>query len=41
MNVLLLVVRVDVDKNLIFVKGAVPGPKKGNVIVKSTVKSGK
>ena len=37
----LLVVRVDVDKNLIFVKGAVPGPKKGKVIVKSTVKSGK
>ena len=35
------VVRVDVENNLILVKGAVPGPKKALVTVKSTVKSGK
>lgn len=33
------IVRVDADKNLILVKGAVPGPKKGLVYVKSAVKS--
>ena len=32
------IVRVDADKNLILVKGAVPGPKKGLVTVKETVK---
>lgn len=32
------VIRVDLDKNLILVKGAVPGPKKGTVIIKNTVK---
>lgn len=32
------VVRVDADKNLILVKGAVPGPKKALVIIKETVK---
>lgn len=35
------VVRVDADKNLILVKGAVPGPKKGLVMVRDTVKVGK
>ena len=32
------VVRVDADKNLILVKGAIPGPKKGLVTIKETVK---
>lgn len=32
------VVRVDADRNLILVKGAVPGAKGGNVIVKPAVK---
>ena len=32
------VVRVDADKNLILVKGAVPGPKKALVTIKETVK---
>ena len=32
------VVRVDADKNLLLVKGAVPGPKKALVTVKETVK---
>ena len=33
------VVRVDAEKNLILVKGTVPGPKKGLVTVKETVKA--
>lgn len=33
------VVRVDADKNLILVKGAVPGPKKSLVTIKETVKT--
>ena len=33
------VVRVDADKNLILVKGAVPGPKKALVTLKETVKA--
>ena len=33
------VVRVDADKNLILVKGAIPGPKKGLVAIKETVKA--
>lgn len=37
----LTIVRVDTGRNLLLVKGAVPGPKKGLVIVKSTVKPGK
>ena len=32
------VVKIDVEKNLIAVKGAVPGPKGGIVFVRSTVK---
>ena len=35
------VIRVDAENNLSLVKGAVPGPKKALVTVKSTVKSGK
>ncbi len=35
------VVKVDVDNNLILVKGAVPGPKKSLVTLKETVKSAK
>lgn len=35
------VIKVIEDKNLILVKGAVPGPKGGTVAVKSTIKSGK
>ncbi|WP_459130092.1 50S ribosomal protein L3 [Guggenheimella bovis] len=37
----LQIVRVDVDRNLLLVKGAVPGPKKGIVRIKSTVKNTK
>ena len=33
------VVRVDVDKNLILIKGGVPGPKKGLVTIKATTKN--
>ncbi len=32
------VVRVDAEKNLILVKGAIPGPKKGLVTIKETTK---
>lgn len=32
------VVKVDAEKNLILIKGAVPGPKKGLVIIKQAVK---
>lgn len=35
------IVRIDADKNLILVKGAVPGNKKGLVSVKATVKNHK
>ena len=30
------IVRVDVDNNLLLIKGAIPGPKKGLVSVKET-----
>ena len=32
------VVRVDVENNVILVKGAVPGPKKALIVLKETVK---
>jgi large subunit ribosomal protein L3 len=32
------VVKVDAEKNLILVKGAVPGPKKGLVTIKETTR---
>lgn len=35
------VVRVDAERNLLLIKGAVPGPKGAFVVVKDTVKSGK
>ena len=35
------IVRVDAEKNLLLVKGAVPGPKKALVTIKESVKSGK
>ncbi len=35
----LAVVKVDLDRNLILVKGAVPGPKGGIVTIKNTVKA--
>ena len=35
------VVRVDAEKNLLLVKGAVPGPKKSLVTIKETVKVSK
>jgi len=37
----LSVVKVDTERNLILVKGNVPGPKKGLVEIKTAVKSGK
>ncbi len=37
----LSIVRVDKDRNLILIKGAIPGPKGSFVIVKNTVKPGK
>ncbi|AOY75104.1 50S ribosomal protein L3 [Clostridium formicaceticum] len=35
------VVKVDVERNALLVKGAVPGPKKGLLIIKETIKQGK
>ena len=35
------VIRVDAEKNLLLVKGAVPGPKKSLVTIKESVKAGK
>jgi large subunit ribosomal protein L3 len=34
----LQVVRVDIDENLVLIKGAIPGPKNGIVVIKNTVK---
>jgi len=33
------VVRVDADRNLLLLKGAVPGPRRGLLVVKSAVKA--
>ncbi|HHA18604.1 MAG TPA: 50S ribosomal protein L3, partial [Methylophaga sp.] len=33
------IVRVDVDKNLILVRGGVPGSKNANIIIKPAVKA--
>ncbi len=33
------IVRVDIENNLLLVKGAVPGPKKSLVTIKETVKA--
>jgi large subunit ribosomal protein L3 len=35
------VIRVDAEKNLLLIKGAVPGPKKGLITIKETVKAHK
>lgn len=35
------IVRVDAEKNLLLVKGAVPGPRKALVTIRETVKTGK
>jgi len=32
------IIRIDADKNLILIKGAIPGPKKGLVVVKKAIK---
>jgi len=37
----LVVVKADNERNLLLIKGAVPGPKGGIVVVRETVKSGK
>lgn len=37
----LTVVRVDAERNLLLVKGAVPGPRKGQVIIKKAIKGSK
>jgi len=34
------IVKVDVERNVLLIKGSVPGPKKGLVLVKHAVKSG-
>ena len=34
----LSIVRVDTNRNLLLIKGAIPGPKKGFVVIKETVK---
>jgi len=34
----LTIVKVDADRNLLLIKGAIPGPKKGLVVVRETVK---
>ena len=34
------IVKVDVERNMLLVKGAVPGPKHGLLIIKSAVKAG-
>lgn len=35
------VVKIDVERNALLVKGAVPGPKRGLLTIKETIKSGK
>ncbi len=37
----LMLVKVDADRNLLLIKGAVPGPKKGLLMIKETVKPNK
>lgn len=33
------IVKVDAEKNLLLIKGAVPGPKKGLIVIKNAVKA--
>ena len=35
----LVVVRVDVERNLLLIKGAIPGSKGGNVVVRPAIKA--
>lgn len=35
----LMIAKVDAERNLLLVKGAIPGPKKGLVVIKSAVKA--
>jgi large subunit ribosomal protein L3 len=35
------VVKVDVERNLLLIKGAVPGPKKGRITIKKAIKANK
>jgi large subunit ribosomal protein L3 len=35
------VVRVDAERNLILIKGAVPGAKGGDLVIKPAIKAGK
>ena len=37
----LMVVRVDTDKNLLLVRGAIPGPKGADVVIRPAVKAKK
>ena len=37
----LTIVKVDADRNLLLIKGAIPGPKKGLVVIRETVKPNK
>ncbi|MBA4603169.1 50S ribosomal protein L3 [Thermoactinomyces mirandus] len=37
----LKIVRIDAEKNLLLIKGAVPGPKNSYVVIRSAVKAGK
>jgi large subunit ribosomal protein L3 len=33
------IVKVDTERNLLLVKGAVPGPRNGQVVIRKTVKA--
>ena len=33
------IVKIDVENNLIAIKGAIPGPNKGYVVIKDSVKA--
>ena len=35
----LKIMRIDTDKNLLFVKGSVPGPKNSLIFIKNSVKA--
>ncbi len=37
----LKIVKVDTDRNLLLIKGAIPGPRKGRVIIKKAIKASK
>lgn len=35
------IIKIDTERNALLVKGAVPGPRKGILVIKETVKQGK